>query len=75
MAINNPSKTRFTVEYRGATYETTAKVRAGDWVVIRFGQEYPQIVLTKITSLGSEYEGSCRSPIAIIRGGREIQPS
>ena len=65
--------TRFEIDYRSSTYETDSKVRVGDFVVAWFGQEYPKVILSRITRLGSEYAGACRQPLYIIRGGRVIK--
>jgi hypothetical protein len=63
---------RFTVEHRGATYQTTARIKVGDLVVATFGREWPQTIVSRVTALESDYDGSCRQPIAIIRGGRVL---
>jgi hypothetical protein len=63
---------RFTVEHRGATYETNAKVKVGDLVIAYFGREYPTVITTRVAGVGSEYEGPCRTPIVIVRGGRVL---
>ena len=64
---------RFVVEYSGAAYESPAKVRVGDWIVAYFGRECPKVIITRVASLGAEYTGYCRQPLAIIRGGRLIE--